>query len=477
MDRSEDNISITFSYHIRPKAALEQNIEQLRPNNVKLAKSTATNSSCGATQEDISFRGYLVVQADNRLYESAGGLHEWAEEKKSRALISFVHNMQISKSFGYKYRLFVPPKWCYVPNSNRPAGYWCKVISMIESAKAFPNATGILFLDSDAYLAHDIGYFVKHVTGSGMTSKSPFFVGGDTSRWKRIIETYNPRIYRASINSGVTLFSPQSQHAHRVLDQWWNYESTHISEFENRQTCLGFQFRLSKGCGTVPTRSELFKVILDILTRGKMTKAADTLQAGKPEYIIHKCFSLERPEGSLALENSISKQGENLVFQLHNISDTKTIVALTQLEKLFKIHANKNIPLADCKIEEVNSEYAETYDFMYRWPGEQERLQSVIEKIPNSVSILPTLQVVDQISDLSECNNAQCLVWHACQNATFEEYAAKKVASALSQGFPKHTKNEWSQMASSIPKCHFQLARKNTFRRAFVHRNRRRPTF
>jgi len=145
-------IEIVDSYNlqeleVRPNVSRTVVDEEIKRSEELVLKIKTRNMTLTEQQFFINVTGFVVVQVDNR-----GKFAADITEDLNLPTVALLYNFLKSRDMEMGYVYFQAPDTCGDINGKKMANYWCKVKSIYKSSLLFPNAAGILFLDSDAFI-------------------------------------------------------------------------------------------------------------------------------------------------------------------------------------------------------------------------------------------------------------------------------------------------------------------------------------
>ena len=368
---------------------------------------------------DKDWTGDVVVQVDNRLpsFENAS-----AWEVKGHVESSLLFNSLVAERYEAKYILIRVPKSCVTPHNETVIRFWCKVPAIRLTAKRFPSARSVLFLDSDAYLNAAVS------VGQGLWSNryafhesSPLYVGRSTRmQWEVLNEKMN--LYHEPMNSGAILFHPRSVRVRETLDWWWINATSpgYVSLVDACKSRIIVRFNFDPRCPVQANVRRIGRVrmfqriqlllspLLHPLTKGR---PIGQLFAPRPT-LVREVIDLESRGLKFRPVRSMHRPRMQVEFRIGHLRDVDEIDRVLRALQVPKSMLTQRMEeIFGCPILERKVWVMRPSSMLKQWPGDQERLQSIRERFPQHVKVRTDLATYDAPS--LRLNSS--LVFHSCK--------------------------------------------------------------
>ena len=378
----------------------------------------------------------VVIQVDNRITFD-GSLEEF-----NLPAVSVAFNSLKAKEMGMEYLFFQAKKGsCGTSKGVRFTSYWCKVYYIYMASLLFPNAAGILFLDSDAFLGADITR-IERESGILMANKDSIYVGIDDAWWSNVLNSQVPRIVVAPLNSGSIYFNPSSHVVRKMLYEWWYFEPYHYSNLELKTSifCYEFQTNVSE----TDLKPMIWRFLLDEmqLQYPLMYKYYRDLPSS---VLLNQHYNVDMVQ-QIGNESSVFFRSPNVAgFCINNLTNM-----LGDSPYIFAQNLDSNISEAHLNMKEhgfrIDLRNSNMHNFVKEWPGDQERLQNLQVKYRENIKVVPNMQYL-WAETPENCNDRwkstdlfyksnldaklKCGVWHADYSFMVKEEARVAVLSLL----------------------------------------------
>lgn len=368
---------------------------------------------------------YVIIQVDNRISTVQANSRDWNHtDPLYLPRAAWLYNLHMAKHYGYHYLLFVPPPQCKLLDGRIAAGYWCKVPYMAMVSKMFPNAQGILFMDSDAYISSTVDVYMANngiatefaKNGKMLSDDSPLYLHQDNGYWNRTMTSYWPQVFpfETAVNTGAMFWHPKSKAA-VSLGEWWFHTPYVRDEMELRSTCLYMTLQFSQHCNhawdeamRTNATAELMHAAISGVVRAQLsTAAADEFDRLTPPSHFTRCGDAHFPctpqtwwckEHFPCWNEYVNQTSIRYDADRHILSFTVRELAHIDLVNFLKDTDNhQRLARAlgdgfDCPAAKLTHDSSFEKSFIEEWPGDQQRMQQVIKDRPNTVHILDHMQ-------------------------------------------------------------------------------------
>lgn len=268
-------------------------------------------------------------------------------------------------------------------------------------------------------------------------TKTPILIPQENSHWYRTLKSFNyPPIYNfTTINTGSLLLNPQSQHSKELLRTWWLESTAKVSPLEIYCRCIQVQV----SCSVAVNESQIMKLLRDLFGLHH-------------DGHFFKCHSLAPIRSGNV--SSVQRYKNGFVFSIRAIQSVEHFDEIVNysFSKEFKESLLGTICAKEVRAVDVNEKGGVWLNFLHNhWPGDQERLQWIIQDFANYTHIANNLasqhlqgRKHHNYQDLSVCQGIQkkCLIYHPCSSLREKQNHSAAIEHAHSstnwrKAFPK----------------------------------------